>query len=49
MNEITQNDVVTIRGGNSRRGEGIGAQSSMPAVAAGRAANTGSEGGEGAE
>jgi hypothetical protein len=49
MNEITQNDVVAVGGGDGRRGEGMGAQSSMPAVAAGRAADAGSEGGEGAE
>lgn len=49
MNEITQNDVVAVGGGDGRRGEGVGAQSSTPAVVAGRAADAGSEGGGGAE
>ena len=49
MNEITQNDVVAVGGGGARRGEGVGARSSTPAVAAGAAADAGSEGGEGAE
>jgi hypothetical protein len=49
MNEITQNDVVAVGGGGVRRGEGVRAQSSTPAVAAGAAADAGSEGGEGAE
>ena len=49
MNEITQIDVVAVGGGGVRRGEGVGAQSSTPAVAAGAAADAGSEGGEGAE
>ena len=49
MNEITQNDAVAVGGGDGRRGKGGGAQRSTPAVAAGRAADAGSEGGEGAE
>lgn len=49
MNENTQNDVVAVGGGGVRRGEGVGAQSSTPAVAAVAAADAGSEGGEGAE
>ena len=41
---------VKIPGGDDgRRGEGAGAESSTPAVAAGRAADAGSEGGGGAE
>jgi hypothetical protein len=48
MNEITQNDVVAVEGGDGRRGEGVGAQGSTPAVA-GCAADAGSEGGGGAE
>lgn len=48
MNEITQNDVVAIGEGGVRRGEGVGAQSSTPAVTAGAAANAGHEGGGGA-
>lgn len=49
MNKITQNDVVVVAGGGVRRGEGVGPQSSAPAVAAGAAADAGSEGREGAE
>lgn len=49
MNEITQNDVVAVGGGGVRRGEGVGSQSSTPAVAAGAAADAGSESGGGAE
>jgi hypothetical protein len=49
MNEITQIDVVALGGGGVRRGEGVGTQSSTPAVAAGAAADAGLEGGEGAE
>ena len=45
MTEITQNDVIDIGGGNGRRGEGVGAQSSTSVVAAGRVADAGSEGG----
>ena len=49
MTEITQNDVVDVGRGGSRYGEGVGARSSTPAVAAGFATGTGSEGGDGAE
>ena len=49
MNDNIQNDVVAIGGGDGRRWEGVGAQSLTPAVAAGRVADAGSEGGEGAE
>ena len=49
MNEITQNDVAAVGGDGIRRGERVGAQSSTPAVAAGAAADAGSEGGGGAE
>jgi hypothetical protein len=49
MNEIIQNDVVAVGGGDGRRGEGVGARSSTSAVAAGCAADAGSEGGGGAE
>lgn len=49
MNDITYNDVVAVGGGDGRRGEGVGAQSSTPAVAAGRAADAGSDGGGSAE
>lgn len=34
MDEIAQNDVVAVGGGGVRRGKGVGAQSSTPAVAA---------------
>ena len=44
MTEITQNDIVDVGGGDGRRGEGVGAQSSTPAVAAGFAADAESEG-----
>lgn len=46
MNEIILNDVVAVGGGGSRRGEGVGAQSSTPTVTASAAANVGSEGAE---
>jgi hypothetical protein len=49
MNEINQNDAVAVGGGDGRRGEGVGAQSSTPAVAAVPDADAGSEGGGGAE
>ncbi|ROV97003.1 hypothetical protein VSDG_04048 [Cytospora chrysosperma] len=49
MTEITENDVIDVGGGDGRHGEGVGAQSSTSAVAAGRAADAGSEGGGGAE
>lgn len=49
MNEISQNDVVAVRGGGGRYREGVGAQSSTSAVAAGYAANTGLGGRGGAE
>ena len=46
--EIT-NDIINVGGGDSRRGEGVGARSSTPARAAGFAADAGSEGGGAAE
>jgi hypothetical protein len=49
MTEITQNDVVDVGGGGSRCGEGVGTESSTPAVAAGFAAGAGLEGGWSAE
>jgi hypothetical protein len=49
MNEIIQNDVAAVRGGDGRRGEGVRARSSTSAVAAGCAANAGSESGGGTE
>lgn len=39
MTEITQNDILAVGGGDGRRGEGVGARSSTPAVAAGFAAD----------
>jgi len=38
MTEIARNDVIDFRGVDGRRGEGVGAQNSMPAAAAGFAA-----------
>jgi cyclophilin family peptidyl-prolyl cis-trans isomerase len=49
MTEITQNDVIDVGGGGGRCGEGVGVQSSTPAVTAGFAAGAGSDGGGGAE
>jgi hypothetical protein len=49
MNDITQNDVVTVGRGSGQRGEGVEAQSSVSVVAAGRAVDAGSGGGKGAE
>jgi hypothetical protein len=49
IDEITQNNVVAVGRGGGRRGKGVGAQSSTPAVTVGAAADAGSEGGEGAE
>lgn len=49
MNEILQTDVVAVGGGDGRRGVGVGAQSTTPAVTAGRAAVAGSDSGGGAE
>jgi hypothetical protein len=48
MNGITQNCVVTVGRGCGQFGNGVEAQSSTSAVAAGRAADAGSEGREGA-
>lgn len=48
MTEIT-NYIIDVGGSDGRRGEGVGARSSTPAVAAGFAADAGSEGRGGAE
>ena len=49
MTEITQNDIIDVGGGDGRRGEGVGAQSLTPAVAADFVADAGSKGGGDAE